>query len=102
MEIHMGLEAIGAGRPEPPRHQPVQTVRTAQVAPDPADGENARAVPVAPEPRLRTDVVRHPGGVQQVTISDVATGQAVAQTPPDTVLNVIDAAIWQLRQRRES
>jgi hypothetical protein len=96
------IEPVGASRPEPPRYVQVPAPRTAQVEQGAADEEKARPAPVAPEPRLRTDVVRHPDGVQQVTVSDAVTGDAVSKTPADVVLHVVDAALWQMRQRRDS
>jgi hypothetical protein len=99
----VAIEPIGHTRPEPPRHHPVvPAVRTSQEASGPADEEKARARPIAPEPKLRTDVVLHQDGVQQVVVSDAVTGAPISETPASAVLHVVDAALWQLRQRRES
>jgi hypothetical protein len=80
-------------------HVPIP--RTPHVAAPAADGSDGTPVPAVPEQRLRTEVVRHPDGVQQVTVTDARTGDPVSQTPADVVLHVVDAALWQLRQRKE-
>jgi hypothetical protein len=99
----VAIEPIGHTRPEPPRHHPVvPAARTSQEAVTPADEEKARTAPVAPGPRLRTDVVNHPDGVQQVVVSDAVTGVPISETPSNAVLHVVDAALWQWRQRMES
>jgi hypothetical protein len=47
-------------------------------------------------------VVLHQDGVQQVVVSDAVTGAPISETPASAVLHVVDAALWQLRQKRES
>jgi hypothetical protein len=99
----VAIEPIGHTRPEPPRHHPVvPAARTPQEATPVADEEKVRTAPIAPEPKLRTDVVLHQDGVQQVVVSDAVTGATISETPASAVLHVVDAALWQLRQRRDS
>jgi hypothetical protein len=97
----VSIEPIGHTRPEPPRHHPVvPAARTPQEATTPADEEKARTAPAGP--RVRTEVVHHPDGVQQVVVSDAVTGVPISETPDSAVLHVVDAALWQWRQRMES
>jgi hypothetical protein len=90
-------------RPAPvPRTQHPRGTAAAQVPPAHADGETKAAAPSAvPQLRLTAEVSRRPDGVQQVTMIDTATGEAVYQTPPDAVMNVVDAALWRMRRAEE-
>jgi hypothetical protein len=76
--------------------------RTPQSPDKSADEGSVRAVSAPKEPRLRTDVVRHPDGVQQVVVWDSVTGTPVSETPSSAVLSVVDAAILKFRHRKES
>jgi hypothetical protein len=80
---------------------PHEVARIPQPAPTPAD-VNGEAPPVeAVADRLVTRVERRDDGVQQVSVVDPHTGDEITITPPDSVIHVIDMAMWQYRIRKE-
>jgi hypothetical protein len=95
-----GGEISPVGGNDSPRYRttPVPLPRVPQEPVRPADEKNE---PKVTEGRLHAVVLRREDGVQQSVVVDKVTGEAVAVTPSDSVLHVIDTALWQLRMRKE-
>jgi hypothetical protein len=81
------------------RTPPVPGPHVSQEPVRPADGEDKPAVDEGR--RLHGVVTRRNDGVQQVAVVDKLTGETISETPSDAVLHVVDAALWQLRIRKE-